>query len=81
MPEHIPNDQHRARARALAAIGMDVAGIGVLLDLSTEAVREHYAAELRAGPAEAAAKVREALFAAAVRGDRLALKLWRANGG
>jgi hypothetical protein len=56
---------------------MSIDGIAVLIDVPAETVRACYAPELAAGPAEAAAKVREALHAAAVRGDRAALKLLR----
>jgi hypothetical protein len=73
---HIPTDQTRARVHAMAGYGVNANTIAVLLGISADAVRTHYAQELIAGPIEALAQVRQALYAAAMRGDRLAIRLW-----
>lgn len=76
-PKHKPTDQTRRTVRSLSGIGIDKAQIATILDISPDDLATLYAKDLLAGPAEADAKVRSALFTKAIAGDVAAIDLWR----
>lgn len=76
MTEYVPDDKTRAQVRAMAAYGINHAGICSILSLTPFILRTYYHAECIAGPIEAEAKVRQALYTAAISGDVQAMKVW-----
>lgn len=74
---HIPTEESRRQVKAMAAYGLDAAAICIILAITPHELTQHYAKECREGPAEAEAKVRQALYNQAISGKNpLASKLW-----
>ena len=73
---HIPTDSIRTQVRAMAAYGLDPQAIASIISISLAELGEHYQHELALGPHEAEAKIRQALYAKAIGGDVMAMKLW-----
>jgi hypothetical protein len=69
------NPKHAGMVRRLSGLGLEVSQVAVLLKLPPTVLASLYARELQLGPAEAEAKVRQALLdsATGVNGRRLAI--------
>jgi hypothetical protein len=74
---HTPTEESRRQVKAMAGYGLGPDAICTILAITLQDLATHYAVECRQGPAEAEAKVRQALYQAAVSGkDPQAAKLW-----
>lgn len=75
-PPHVPRDDQRAVARALASVGVPHEVIAGKLSVDLRTLHRHYGTELEEGTAEANAQVVAALFKAATQGSVPAAKWW-----
>lgn len=75
-PPHVPRDDQRAVARALASVGVPHEVIAGKLSVDLKTLHRHYGTELEEGTAEANAQVVAALFKAATQGSVPAAKWW-----
>ena len=75
-PEHRPTPQIRAQVRAFAGFGLPQQQLALLVGMSINTLRKHYAADLEFGEAQATAKVAQSLFNAASKGEAWAVCFW-----
>ena len=75
-PQHAPSDDTRRFVRMLSGRGVTPDNIGLLLEVTTAKLHEHYSRELQLGSAEANATVTASLHDQAASGSVPAANLW-----
>jgi hypothetical protein len=75
-PPFQPTEQHRKTVRAMAAYGIHQDDIGRVIGVSHVTLRKHFKEELDLAASEANAKVAEALFTNAIKGNVTAQIWW-----
>lgn len=75
-PEHRPTARGRAQVQAFAGYGLPQRQIALLLGLSINTLRKHYADDLEVGEAQATGKIAQTLYNKAVAGEAWAVCFW-----